>query len=178
MYVFDRPRESLGQAVDPSVLRINELRVVPHALVRQAQSAVDDLFQGGFRNRPAYPIGRNRPQILLPELFVVRKHEMFCDAASKSSYYPIVKVFWAAIAVDMHAFNESDDALFHDFGRQSVGVCLKWVRRRSGFRINRRLSLVRTERLGKKPRDEFFRVFILEMNQMARAIECEAVLRE
>ena len=45
VHPLDRFCQGLGKTIDAATLRVNESRVVTHALVRQAQCAVDNLFQ-------------------------------------------------------------------------------------------------------------------------------------
>src|SRR5438876_11172190 len=76
----------------------------------------------------------------------------------------------------MHAFNETHNAIADNFGWKPVRIRLKGIRRGGGFGINGRAALVREKPVREKPGNEFLRVGILEMNQMARAIEGETFL--
>ena len=95
--VFDWMRQRLRQTVDAAVLRIDKFRVVSHSFVRQAQRSIDDFFEGRLRNGPAHPVASNVPEILLPELFVVGKHEVLRNAGPERLQNPIVKVFRIAV---------------------------------------------------------------------------------
>src|SRR5882672_4214257 len=61
---------------------------------------------------------------------------------------------------------------------QAVRIRLKRVRSDSGFRIDCSKPFVRIESIGQKAGDEIFGVLILQVNQVACAVEREAVLRK
>ncbi len=139
--------ESLRQTMDSAVAGIHEFRVISHAFVGQTQRAIDDLIEFGFRNRPAYPVRRDRSEVLFPELFVVREHEMLRDARTERLHDPLMKVFRPAVGRGSQCFDKPDNTFFDHFGGETVRVRLKRVRRHCGFRINRGEPFVITERI-------------------------------
>src|SRR5689334_22728009 len=76
----------------------------------------------------------------------------------------------------LHAFDKADNALFHHFGRQAVRIRLERIRRHRLLRINGGEPLMRVERIREDTGNQIFRVLVLEMDQMARAVERESVL--
>ena len=93
MDALHRSRQRLGKAFNASGLRVDEARVISHALVGQSQRAADDFVEGRFGNRPADPVRGYRPKVLLPELLVVGKHEVFGNAGTESPAEPIHESF-------------------------------------------------------------------------------------
>src|SRR5207249_12108151 len=110
-----------------------------------------DLVDFGLRNRPAYPIRRDRVEVLFPELFVVREHEMLRDARTEGLEHPVMKVLRPAVGRRSQCFNKPDDTFLDHFSREPVRICLKWVRCNGGFRVDCGEPLMGTKRIRKYP---------------------------
>ena len=78
----------------------------------------------------------------------------------------------------MHTLDKPNHAFFDDFGRKPIGICLKRIRRRRGLGVNRSKSFVRAESIRKEPGDQILGVLVLEVYQVAGAVESKAVLSE
>src|SRR5262245_63663633 len=89
-----------------------------------------------------------------------------------------MKILWPTVRICLHALNETDNALLHDFGRKAECVCLERIGSCCIFGVDRGPSLVLVKRIRENRRDEFFRVAVLQMNQVSGAVEREAVLRK
>ena len=124
--------------------------------------------------------GRDVAQILLPEFFVVGKHEVFRDAGAECLQHPVVEVVRRRPSV--RACMLSTKPITHSLttsGGKSVGVGLKRIGRR--VRISNRSTRSRSwelKRVRQDFRDQFLGVLVSQMNQVAGAVEGEAVLRE
>ena len=103
---------------------------------------------------------------------------MLRDTGTKGLQNPVLKVFRTTIGVSVHALDETDNAFLDYLWRQTIGIGLERIRSCGFLRINRGKALVGCEGIWKNAGNEFFGVRVLQMNEVACAIEGKTILPE
>src|SRR5439155_26796375 len=104
-------------------------------------------------NRPTDPDRRHRSEVLLPRLFVVRKHEMLRYTGSEGAQNPVMEILRSAVRSGLHAIYKTNDALLYHFRRKTICICLEGIRSDRRFGINRCAALMRVEHIRENPWD-------------------------
>src|SRR5688572_27900971 len=120
----------------------------------------DDFLECRLGNGPIYPVSSDDAQRLLPELLVTRKQEVVRVAGAKGAKVPLVKIRGRAIGTCLQRLCEADDAITHDFRRQSVSVGLEWIRCGRLLGVDRGEPIVGEEGIGQQIGNQILRVLI------------------
>src|SRR6185436_9354361 len=99
------------------------------------------------------------------------------DPGTERLERPIVEVIWRR-GFRLERLDETHQAFLHNFGRQSIRVCLEWVRRRGLLRVDGRKPFVCFEGIRQQTGDKVLRVLVLQMDQVTGAVESKSILRE
>src|ERR1041385_875335 len=112
---------------------------------------------------------------MLPEFFVVRHHEIFCDSGAEGIVNPIAEILNFGLSFFGKCIHETEQAFFYDVRRKSKCVRLERVISKTAFQKNRRLPLMLFDFISQELIDDALSFRSTKVHEMAGAIEMKTI---